>query len=127
MAYNPHVWKDRGEAGAIDINADNLNEMEAGIEGAHNISSANTTILTIVGEIAAGVDFSTTSSGISYTKSEDDGDLKASAALFKAAEFIIIMLNGVYMIKGTHAIWQSQTSFQLNTIVDSGDEIIILS
>ena len=96
------------------------------IRRAHK-TAKRTTRLDITGEIAASTNFSTTSSGTSYTKSGDDGNLRGSAALFEAAEYIAILLNGVYQIKGVQATWQSQTSFQLNTIVDSGDEIIILS
>jgi hypothetical protein len=90
-------------------------------------SATRTTQLDITGEIAAGTNFSVTASGVSYTKTGDDGNLRGSAALFKAAEYIVVFLNGVYQIKGVQATWQSQTSFQLNIIVDSGDEIIILS
>ena len=89
--------------------------------------SLYTTKLAITGEIAAGTNFSVTSSGTSYTKSGDSGDLLASSALFEAGEHISILLNGVYMVKGVQATWQSQAAFQLNIIVDSGDEIIILS
>lgn len=90
-------------------------------------TAKRTTQIDVTGEIAAGTNFSTTSSGVSYTKSGDDGNLRGSAALFAAAEYIAIMLNGVYQIKGVQATWVSQTSFTLNIIVDSGDEIIILS
>lgn len=89
--------------------------------------ATNTTRLDVTGEIAAGTNFSVTSSGASYTKSGDDGSLQGSSALFEAAEYIAVFLNGVYQIKGVQATWQSQTSFQLNIIVDSGDEIIIVS
>lgn len=89
--------------------------------------SLYTTRLDITGEIVAGTNFSVTASGVSYTKSGDSGDLLASSALFEGAEHISILLNGVYMIKGVQVTWQSQTAFQLNIIVDSGDEIIILS
>lgn len=85
------------------------------------------TRLDITGEIAAGTNFSVTSSGVSYTKSGDNGDLLSSAALFEDAGLIIILLNGVYMIKGVQVTWQSQTAFRLNIIVDNGDELIILS
>lgn len=95
------------------------------VEGAKG--ATKTTKLAITGEIAAGTNFSVTSSGVNYTKSGDSGDLLASAALFEAAEYITVLLNGVYMIKGVQAVWQSQTAFRLNIIVDSGDEIIILS
>lgn len=37
MAYNAHVWRNRGEANAIPINKTNLNEMERGISNANNI------------------------------------------------------------------------------------------
>ena len=87
----------------------------------------NITELNITGKIDAGTNFSVTSNGISYTKSGDDGDLLISAALFEDAGLIVVFLNGVYMIKGVQAIWQTQTSFQLDVIVDNGDEIIILS
>lgn len=89
--------------------------------------ATNTTKLAITGTIAASTNFSVTSSGVDYTKSGDSGDLLASSALFEAAEYIEVMLNGVYMVKGVQVTWQSQTAFQLNSIVDSGDEIIILS
>lgn len=89
--------------------------------------ATNTTKLAITGEIAAGTNFSTTSSGANYTKSGDNGDILTSAALFEAAEFIFVLLNGVYLIKGSNTTWQSQTSFQLDVIVDNGDEIIILN
>ena len=35
MTYSKHDWKNRGVIGAIPINADNLNEMETGIDEAH--------------------------------------------------------------------------------------------
>ena len=89
--------------------------------------ATNTTKLAITAQIAAATNFSVTSSGADYTKSGDSGDLLASSALFQAAEYIEVMLNGVYLIKGSNATWQSQTSFQLDSIVDNGDEIIILS
>ncbi len=93
-----------------------------------NLKSAkNTTIISITGTIAASTNFSTTASGVSYTKSGDNGDLKTSELLFNNTEYIKIMLNGIYASKGVHVTWQSQTSFQLDIIVDSGDEIIILS
>lgn len=89
--------------------------------------ATNTTKLAVTDTIAVSTTFSVTSSGVNYTKSGDSGDLLASAALFQAAEYIEVMLNGVYMIKGSNITWQSQTSLQLDVIVDNGDEIIILS
>lgn len=89
--------------------------------------ATNTTSLAITGTIAADTNFSTTSSGVSYTFSGDAGNLLASAALFAAAEYISIMLNGIYQDKEAHAVWVSSTSFTLDIIVNSGDEIIILS
>ena len=89
--------------------------------------TAKTTILTVTGQIAAGTNFSVTSSGANYTMSGDAGDLLASAALFNAAASISVFLNGAYLTKSTDVTWQSSTTFQLNVIVDNGDEIIILS
>lgn len=87
----------------------------------------NTTTLSVTGQIAASTNFSVTSSGVNYTKSGDSGDLLASAALFNGAEYIKIFLNGIYQDKGVHSVWVTQYSFTLDIIVDSGDEIIILS
>lgn len=86
-----------------------------------------TTILAVTATIAAGTNFSVTSSGVGYTKSGDDGDLQTSDVLFQAQERIMIFCNGVYQRKGTDATWQAQFTFQLATIQDNGDEIIILS
>jgi len=86
-----------------------------------------TTKLAITAEIAAGTNFLVSGSGTGYTHTGDVGNLLTSELLFNAAEYIAVLLNGVYMIKGTQATWQSQSSFTLDSIVDSGDEIIIIS
>jgi len=85
------------------------------------------TILTITAKIAANTNFSTTSSGTGYTKSGDDGYLLESEALFNDSREIQIFLNGVMQKKGFEAIWKANVTFQLNIIVDTDDEIIILT
>ena len=87
----------------------------------------HTTKITVTGTIAANTNFSTTSSGANYTKAGDDGDLRADEPGFHAAPFVQIYLNGVLKWKGSGAVWKGQTSFRLDTPVDSGDEIIVLS
>jgi len=86
-----------------------------------------TTILTVTGAIAAGTNFSVTSSGVNYTKTGDDGNLQSSDALFQTQEHIMIFCNGVYQRKGIDATWIGQATFQLDIIQDTDDEIIILS
>ena len=90
-------------------------------------SLRNETLLSITGSIAAVTPFSVTSGGTGYTKSGDDGNLLASAALFNEQESISIFLNGVYQEKGIHATWLSAASFKLDVAVDNGDEITIIS
>jgi hypothetical protein len=85
------------------------------------------TSISVTNTIPASTTFSVTSSGLNYTKSGADGNLRASSALFNSTGNVSIYLNGVYQDKGVHAIWVSSTSFNLDTIVDNGDEIIILS
>jgi uncharacterized repeat protein (TIGR02543 family) len=88
---------------------------------------ANVTLLNVTAKIEADTNFSVTSSGTGYTFSGDAGDLMSTAALFNAIEKIAVYLNGVYQEKGVNVTWQSATSFRLNSIVDSGDEITIIS
>ena len=64
-------------------------------------ANLKTTILAVTGTIAAGTNFSVTSSGVNYTKTGDDGNLQASDEIFQAQERIMIFCNGVYQRKGT--------------------------
>jgi len=86
-----------------------------------------TTIISVTAQIAAETAFSTTANGTGYTKSGDDGYLLETAALFNVARDIQIYLNGVLQRKASGSTWLSSTSFKIYTIVDNGDEIIILS
>jgi len=90
-------------------------------------TAMNTTKLAITGTKAALSVYTITSSGFDYTKSGDDGVFPASAALFNYSEYIHIFFNGVYQEKGVNVVWQSITSFTLDTIVNNGDEVVILS
>lgn len=101
-----------------------LNIDQGMIQGHANLK---TTILAVTGTIAGGTNFSVTSSGTSYTKSGDDGNLQSNDTLFQNQETVMIFCNGVYQRKAIDATWQTQTSFRLTTIQDNGDEIIILS
>ena len=89
-------------------------------------TATKTTKLAITDSKVSGSTYSVTSSGVDYTKSGDDGNLLSTAVGFNGAEYIGIFLNGVYQGR-THAVWASATSFTLDTAVDNGDEIIILS
>lgn len=86
-----------------------------------------TTVLTVTGTIAASTNFSTTSSGANYTHAGDASNILPSAAEFEDAESIQVWLNGVMLNKGSQVTWQSEWSFQIDTIVNNTDEIIILS
>lgn len=87
----------------------------------------NTTVLSVTAERAAGADFSVVANVTGCTKSGDDGFLLASAAAFNGAEYIFVLLNGVRLVKSTEAIWRTAVTFDINIIVDNGDQLIILS
>jgi len=99
------------------------------LEGKLNISREvpkRTTSISITGSIGTGGTYDVTASGVDYTTAGDTGTLLSSAAAMNADEKISIYLNGVYMIKGTDAVWATATTFVLNQAVDSGDEIIVI-
>ena len=91
------------------------------------LSQVKITKLSITSNIAALTNFSVTANGTGYTHSGSAGYLLPSAALFNSTDKIAIYLNGTYQLKGVHAVWQSSASFQLSSIVDGGDEIVIIS
>jgi len=110
----------------LEVSELNAAWMEQVLSGVATVEN-ETTSLVITGTILANTAFSVTSSGVNYTKSGDDGNLAASAGLFKETEAVSIFLNGIYQNKGTNAVWLSATSFKLDVAVDNGDEITIIS
>jgi len=85
------------------------------------------TELDITGTIAANTNFSTTASGVSYTHSGDAGYILTSSVLFQASVPVQIEKNGIRLDKSDDVVWVNSATFQLNSIVDSGDKITIFS
>ena len=88
------------------------------------IATAKTS-LDITGNIAALTAFSVVASGVNYTKSDDDGYIGLTAAIFNDSVGILILLNGVEQEKSTQAVWVSSTTFTLSTETFIGDVIKI--
>lgn len=85
------------------------------------------TLLSITTTIPSGSTYDVTSSGAGYTKTRDNGFLGADATAFNKTEYLQVYLNGMLMNKSVDVVWLSTNTFQLNYIVDNGDEIIIIS
>ena len=98
-----------------------------GEQGDSGLTGRVITKLSITGNKAAGSTLSVVSSGVNYVKSQEDGNLLESSELFNAHIIVSIYLNGIYQNKGTQATWVSAYSFTLDTTLDNGDEIIIIS
>jgi hypothetical protein len=91
------------------------------------VSSTKTTKLSITGSKPVSSVYSVTSGGPGYEKTGDDGDLGTTEVAFNASCSLFVFLNGLNLSKGVQVIRLSPTTFQLEAIVDNGDELLILS
>ena len=90
-------------------------------------TSTLTTTLSVTGSINSGVTLSAVSSGVSYTKTGDNGFLGNSSTDFANFENIQIYLNGLLLEKGADIIYISSSTFSINKKLHLGEKIIIFS
>ena len=90
-------------------------------------SATRTTLLTLTQACPSGTSFFVNSGGTHYTKSGDDGDLRADASTFAADCNVQVYLNGAKLIKSIHLLWLSRYSFTALQPFQAGDFLEILS